>query len=107
MARRPDARNLLFERIRSSPPKFVHVIGVPYFAEREVSTDPMRIDHVWLTLEAPPFGCLFASINTTSLLKRDAGLVPLFRLGIIRSACVENLVTSFVDFDGFDYARFE
>ena len=64
MTRRADARTLLFEKIRTSPPKFVHVTGVPYTVELEQSEDPLRVDHVWITIEAPPFG--FAIVNLES-----------------------------------------
>src|SRR5439155_1478009 len=56
MGKKADARALLYERIRSSPPKFMHVVGVPYQVEIERSEDPEKIDHVWLTIEVPPFG---------------------------------------------------
>ena len=73
MARRPDARALLFERIRTSPPKFVHVRGVPYTVAVEENEDPSKVDHVYLNVEVPPFGRLRVAINTLSRMSRDAG----------------------------------
>lgn len=107
MARRPDARALLFERIRTTPPKFVHVRGVPYTVAVEESDDPLKIDHVWLTLEVPPFGRLRASINTLSRLNRDAGFDPHIRVGIIRSTYTEKPTTGLEECAGLDYATHE
>jgi hypothetical protein len=107
MARRPDARALLFERIRTSPPKFVHVRGVPYTVAVEESEDPLKIDHVWLTLEVPPFGRLRASINTLSRFNRDAGFDPRIRVGIIRSTYTEKPTTGLEECAGLDYATHE
>ena len=107
MARRPDARALLFERIRTTPPKFVHVRGVPYTVAVEQSDDPLKIDHVWLTLEVPPFGRLRASINTLSRLNRDAGFDQRIRVGIIHSTYTEKPTTSLEECAGLDYATHE
>ena len=107
MARRPDARALLFERIRTTPPKFVHVRGVPYTVAVEESDDPLKIDHVWLTLEVPPFGRLRASINTLSRLNRDAGFDPRVRVGIVRSTYTEKPAIGLEECVGLDYATHE
>ena len=107
MARRPDARALLFERIRTTPAKFVHVRGVPYTVAIEESNDPLKIDHVWLTLEVPPFGRLRAAINTVSRINRDAGFDPRVRVGIVRSAYTEKPATGLEECSGQDYARIE
>ena len=85
MQRRADARTLLFEKIRTSAAKFVHVTGVPYVIERELAVDPARADHVWITLEAPPFGRLRAVVNTDSRLNRAVGFDPRIRVGIVPS----------------------
>lgn len=105
--RRPDARTLLFERIRTSPPKFVHVVGVPYFIEAEPATDPLKADHVWITFEAPPFGRLMASVNTTSKIAREVGIDSRVRLGIIRSTWSEKPAPALAEIDGLDYAKLE
>jgi hypothetical protein len=107
MPRRADARTLLFEKIRTSPPKFVHVIGVPYAVERETSEDPTKIDHIWLTLEAPPFGRLRAAINTLSRLNRDAGFDARVRVGIVQSNWSEKPAPSLVEDPGQDYRKIE
>lgn len=107
MARRPDARTLLFERIRTSPPKFVHVIGVPYYVNLEPQADPTKIDHVWITFEAPPFGRLCACVNTISRINRDAGFDPRVRVGIIKSHWTEKPVSGLEEVSGLDYAKLE
>ena len=105
--RRPDARAILFERIRTSPPKFVHLVGVPYSVQVEAGADPAKLDHVWLTLEVPPFGRLQVSINTLSRLNRDAGFDHRMRVGILKSTYTERPNTGFEEFPGLDYAKIE
>jgi len=107
MARRPDARALLFERIRTSPPKFVHVRGVPYTVAVEENADPLKVDHVYLNVEVPPFGRLRVAVNTLSRLNRDAGFDPRVRVGIIRSTYTEKPVPSLEECAGLDYAKQE
>lgn len=107
MARRPDARALLFERIRTSPPKFVHVRGVPYTVAIEENPDPLKIDHVYLNVEVPPYGRLRVAINTLSRLSRDAGFDPRVRVGIIRSTYTEKPMPSLEECAGLDYAKQE
>lgn len=107
MPRRPDARTLLFEKIRTSPPKFVHVIGVPYAIDRAPADDPANADRLWLTIEAPPFGRLRASINTTSLLSRDAGADSRIRVGIVKSTWDEKPAPGLSEDPGQNYAKIE
>jgi hypothetical protein len=107
MARRPDARALLFERIRTTPPKFVQVRGVPYTVVVEESPDPLKIDHVWLTLEVPPFGRLRAAVNTLSRINRDAGFDSRIRVGIVRSTYTEKPSTGLEECPGQDYTLIE
>lgn len=106
-AKRPDARAILFERIRTSPPKFVHVVGVPYFVESEAATDPERVDHVWITLEVPPFGRMRLAVNTLSRLNRDAGFDGRIRVGVMRSTYAEKPATGLEEFPGLDYGKLE
>jgi len=105
MARRPDARALLFERIRTSPAKFVHVRGVPYTVAVEESEDPLKIDHVYLNVEVPPFGRLRVAINTLSRISREAGFDPRIRVGIIKSTYTEKPIPSLEECNGLDYAK--
>ena len=105
--RRPDARTLLFEKIRTSPPKFVHVTGVPYAIEREASDDDAQVDRIWLTVEAPPFGRLRVSVNTISRASRDAGHDARVRVAIVKSTYAEKPVPGLAEDPGQDYAKIE
>jgi hypothetical protein len=107
MARRPDPRALLFERIRTSPPKFVHVRGVPYTVALKESEDPAQVDQVYLNVEVPPFGRLRVAINTLSRLNRDAGSDARVQVGIIRSTYTEKPAPSLEECNGLDYAKQE
>ncbi|MEA3212037.1 MAG: hypothetical protein QOE70_5094 [Chthoniobacter sp.] len=105
--RRPDPRAILFERIRTSPPKFVHLVGVPYVVAVESAADPTLVDHVWLTLEVPPFGRLRIVINTLSRLNRDAGFDPRVRLAIVPGTYADKPNTGLEEAPGLDYAKIE
>lgn len=107
MAKRPDSRTLLFEKIRTSPPKFVHVTGVPYVVEVEQSEDPLRVDHVWITLEVPPLGRVRTSINTISRFNRDAGFDSRVRVAIIPGTWEEKPENGLFEEPGQDYAMIE
>jgi hypothetical protein len=107
MRKRPDARALLYERIRTAPPKFVHVTGVPYTVEVEVCADPEKLDHVWMTMEVPPFGRIRGVLNTTSRLARDAGLDPRVYVGIISSTWTEKPQTGLDECEAQSYAQLE
>lgn len=82
-------------------------MGVPYAAQVEPETDPLRIDHVWITVEAPPFGRLRIVVNTLSRLNRDAGFDPRIRLGIIRSTWPEKPTPGLVECPGHSYEKLE
>jgi len=107
MPRRPDARTLLYEKIRTSAPKFVHVTGVPYTVEQRPVDDPTKADVIWLTVEAPPFGRLRASINTTSGLNRDGGFTPEIRVGVVKSTWTEKPPPGLVEDPGQDYTKID
>jgi hypothetical protein len=108
MGRKADARTVLFERIRNSPAKFVHVVGVPYAVEAEQDLiDPLKNDHVWITVEAPPFGRLRCAINTLSRLNRDAGFDSRVRVAILSTTWTERPPTSLEEVNGLDYAVIE
>lgn len=102
--RRADARTLLFEKIRTSEPKFVHVTGVPYGAEEPQQEDPAKIDPLWITFEAPPFGRLRAVVNTQSLMARAAGLDEPMRIAVVPLSWTEKPSPSLSEDDGQDYA---
>jgi hypothetical protein len=105
--RRPDARALLYERIRTSPPKFVHVTGVPYVVEIPPAAEPTDADHVWLTLEVPSLGRIRTVINTVSKLNRNAGEDSRVRVAIQDSTWSEKPQTGLLESDGQNYAVVE
>jgi hypothetical protein len=107
MAKRPDARTLLFERIRTTPAKFVHVCGVPYAVVIEAAEDPANSDHVFLTLEVPPFGRIQSAINTLSRLNRDHGFDGRIRVAILPGTYTEKPETGLEECAGQDYATLE
>lgn len=107
MAGRPDARALLVKRIRSSPPTFVHAIGIPYLVEHEPERDESKVDHVWIAFETPPFGRLRATLNTSSRLNRRAGFDPRVRLGMVRSTWTEKPEPVLEESEGLDYGPIE
>lgn len=104
---KPDARALLYERIRTRPAKFVHVRGVPYTVTHEVAENPADADHVHLTIEVPPYGRLRAAVNTFSRLNRDAGFDPRVRMGIVASAYEKKPEPGLEELPGQDYAQLE
>jgi hypothetical protein len=107
MARRPDARTLLFEKIRTSAPKFVHVTGVPYTVEHRPVVDGASPDVIWMTVEAPPFGRLRVSLNTVSGLNRDGGFEANLRVAIVKGSWTEKPQSGLVEDPGQDYAMIE
>lgn len=107
MPRRADARTLLFEKIRASPPKFVHVTGVPYIAEREPEKEGVQGGDILLTLEAPPYGRLRARLNTASELDLAAGRDGRMRVGIVSLNWTEKPPTALSEESGQDYARIQ
>ncbi len=105
--RRPDARALLYERIRTSPPKFVRVTGVPYVVEIPPASDPTEADHIWVTLEVPPLGRIRTVINTVSKLSRNAGHDPRMRVSIQHSTWTEKPQTGLIESEGQSYSLLE
>ena len=104
---KPDARTLLFERIRTRPAKFVHVRGVPYTVTHEVAENPDDADHIHLTMEVPPFGRLRAAVNTFSRLNRDAGFDARVRMGIVPAPYEKKPEPGLEELPGQDYAQLE
>jgi hypothetical protein len=107
MRKRPDDRALLYERIRTSPPKFVHVTGVPYTVEVEVCDDPEKLDHIWMTLEVPTYGRIRAALNTTSRIGREAGLDARIFVGTLTNTWTDKPETGLVECDGQSYTKVE
>ena len=104
---KPDARTLLFERIRTRPAKFVHIRGIPYAVTHEVAENPEDADHIHLTMEVPPFGRLRAAVNTFSRLNRAAGFDPRIRMGIVPAPYEKKPEPGLEELPGQDYAQLE
>ena len=104
---KPDARTLLFERIRTRPAKFVHVRGVPYTVTHEVAENPDDADHIHLAMEVPPFGRLRAAVNTFSRLNRAAGFDARVRMGIVPAPYEKKPEPGLEELPGQDYAQLE
>src|SRR5688572_17123706 len=107
MRKRPDARALLYERIRTAPPKFVHVTGVPYTVEAEICEDPEKLDHVWMTMEVPPYGRVRAAVNTISRVARQRGEDSRVFVAMIPGTYTEKPQAGLVECEGQSYAKLE
>jgi hypothetical protein len=103
--RRVDARTLLFEKIRTSEPKFVHVTGVPYGSEEPPQADADKVDPLWITLEVPPFGRLRVVVNTHSLAARDAGLDARIHVAVVSLSWTDKPPPALSEDPGQDYAK--
>jgi hypothetical protein len=87
--------------------RFVHFTGVPYWAVSENHRDPAKIDHVFITFHAPPYGAVVAAVNTLSRLNRDAGFDGRVRLGILHSHWEEKPEPGLDEHSGLSYAALE
>jgi hypothetical protein len=107
MAGKRDVRAVLIERIRSSPPRFVCVRGTVHHAQLEPAANPAEIDHVWISLEVPPFGRMRAAVNTVSRISRLSGFDPRIRLGLVRETASGVPPPGLLDVDAFTYDALE
>ena len=103
--RRVDARTLLFEKIRTSDPKFVHVTGVPYGTEEPPQEDAGKVDPLWITLEVAPFGRLRVVVNTHSLAARAEGLDACIQVAIVPISWTEKPPPALNEDPGQDYVK--
>jgi hypothetical protein len=107
MAAKGDARAALLRRLRNRPSPFVHISGTPRSVEVEPERDPERLDHVWLSIQVPPFGLIRAVINTVSRIHRTAGFDSRVRLGILRGTWSELPAAGISDCTGLNYETIE
>jgi hypothetical protein len=105
MSRGPRGRPLI--ETGAAQARFVHFTGVPYWAESETHRDPAKIDHVFITFHAPPYGAVVAAVNTLSRLNRDAGFDGRVRLGILHSHWEEKPEPGLDEHSGLSYAALE
>jgi hypothetical protein len=73
----------------------------------EETGDPLKDDHVYLNVEAPPFGRLRVAVNTFSRVNADAGFDGRVRVGIIKSTYAEKPVAGLEECAGLDYTKQE
>ena len=107
MGNKRDARAVLVERIRSSPPRFVRVAGNVHNVQREPAPNPAEVDHVWITLDVPPYGRVRAAVNTVSRISRISGCDPRVRVGIIRETWTALPEPGLTELDGLSYDALE
>ena len=87
--------------------EFVRVAGPPAGFRVEVDRDPLRIDHVWITILAGRFGRLRIDINTYSLRHVADGFDPRLRVGLISAPWTQLPASGVVAVSGLDYAELE
>ncbi len=75
--------------------------------EREVTPDPGRADHFWITIRAGDFGPLRISISTYSLKHAADGFDPRMRVGVVTSDWSQLPVSGLFSAAGLDYAELE
>jgi hypothetical protein len=107
MGNKRDARAVLVERIRSSPPRFVRVAGSVHNAQLEPAPNPAEVDHVWITLDVPPYGRVRAAVNTISRISRVSGFDPRVRVGIMRGTWTALPEAGLSELDGLSYGTIE
>ncbi len=99
----PDARaELIAQR-----GKFVRIAGEPAEIGYETGPDPLRNDHVWVTIRAGRYGRLRIAINTFSLINFNKGFDGQVRIGIARETCEGRPEPGVFACAGFDYAKIE
>ena len=87
--------------------EFVAGAGELVTFEREVSPDPGKTDHFWITIRAGDFGLLRISISTYSLKHLADGFDPRMRVGVVASNWSQLPASGVFPAAGLDYAEFE
>ncbi len=89
------------------PGEFVLGAGELIRFQVESEFDPRKIDHVWVTIRAGPFGPLRISINTYSLKHAADGFDPRMRVGLLTSQWSELPESGIFSIARLDYADLE
>lgn len=92
---------------RLSGMELVHGAGDVIRARVERASDPAKIDHFWITLDAGIGAAVELSINTLSIKNRDAGFDPRVRVGGIRGEWSHLPPRGMAPVESFDYGKFE
>jgi len=82
-------------------------VGLPLFGEIEPHHNPLKVDHVWLTLDAGLGQPLKLAINTISIRNRDAGFDSRIRVGIHTEPFGSLPQIGLFPHPGLDYSFFE
>lgn len=82
-------------------------VGLPLYAEIEPDRNPLKVDHVWLMLDAGLEMSLKLAINTISIRNRDAGFDSRIRVGIHRETYAVLPQMGLYAHPGLDYAFYE
>ncbi|MEO8440294.1 MAG: hypothetical protein ABI540_08745 [Spartobacteria bacterium] len=87
--------------------QFVVAAGEPTDFQVESALDPLRVDHVWVTIHAGCVGRLQVSINTYSLKHAAEGFDPRMRVGVICSPWTQLPASGVFPAVRLDYADLE
>ena len=87
--------------------EFVVVAGQPAGFQVETDLDPLKIDHVWVTIRAGRFGNLRISISTCSLKHAADGFDPRMRVGVLSARWRELPEGGVLPAAGLNYAELE
>ena len=87
--------------------EFVVAAGEPANFQVETDDDPLRIDHVWITIWAGRFGRLRISISTWSLKHAADGFDSRMRVGVLAAPWTQLPESGVFPARGLDYAEFE
>jgi hypothetical protein len=87
--------------------QFVVAAGEPAGFQVESGIDPLKIDHVWITIRAGQVGRLRIAINTWSLKHAADGFDPRMRLGLIGDSWTTLPETGVFPAAPLDYAALE
>jgi hypothetical protein len=101
----PRAR--LPEHLLALRDRYVTVAGEIAHVAVEKHSDPLKIDHVWITIRAGEFGRIDISLSTSSRQNRAAGFDPRLRVGMIESTWTELPPAGIRLSAGLDYAQLE
>jgi len=82
-------------------------VGVPLYCEIEPDRNPLRVDHVWLMIDAGLQHPLKLAINTLSIRNRDAGFDSRIRVGVYREIFTALPKTGLYPHPGLDYLLIE
>ncbi|MEO8044171.1 MAG: hypothetical protein ABI674_04640 [Spartobacteria bacterium] len=87
--------------------EFVVVAGEPANFQVEADSDPLKIDHVWITIRAGRFGRLRIAISTWSLKHAADGFDARMRVGVIAAPWTQLPESGVFPAYGLDYGEFE